>query len=408
MPKLKKPKRKPKWAKQAKTANFWGISYYCRECGRGHVISSGAKQRKVAESKLARFTLMLERGEIVCGVNPFLDRTPRQVRLTVPEAVQSFEADLRGGRVRGGQRRAVSEEYANMALSRLRRVLGACGAKHVDALSTDMVNAALDRLHEEGTIASLMTRRHHETIVRTFGKWLVNTERQDRDPFRLLKLTYVGEGDTVHDRTAFTLEQLQLIVNAARSGPTRIGLTGEQRAILYILAAYTGLRAREAAAVRKQDFTDGMAQVKVAGMFCKTKHEALQPVPSFLRPVLAAYVANLQDGDFLFPGGRKQVGGKWETAGWVKGKSAGEFLRYDAAKVGIVIGREGKEQNKGVLDFHSLRHFYGTVCDQAGISDGLRRKLHRASSQKLLDRYTHRELAELTAAVEELPAIAWS
>jgi hypothetical protein len=92
----------------------------------------------------------------------------------------------------------------------------------------------------------------------------------------------------------------------------------------------------------------------------------------------------------------------------VKGKSAGEFLRFDAAKVGIVIGRKGKEQNGGVLDFHSFRHFYGTVCDQAGISDGLRRKLHRASTQKLLDRYTHRELAELTAAVEELPAIAWS
>jgi hypothetical protein len=91
----------------------------------------------------------------------------------------------------------------------------------------------------------------------------------------------------------------------------------------------------------------------------------------------------------------------------VKGKSAGEFLRYDAARVGIVIGRKGKEHNGGVLDFHSLRHFYGTVCDRAGISDGLRRKLHRASCQKLLDRYTHRELAELTAAVEELPAIAW-
>jgi hypothetical protein len=38
---------------------------------------------------------------------------------------------------------------------------------------------------------------------------------------------------------------------------------------------------------------------------------------------------------------------------------------------------------------------------------GLRRKLHLASCQKLLDCYTHRELAELTAAVEELPAITW-
>lgn len=126
-----------------------------------------------------------------------------------------------------------------------------------------------------------------------------------------------------------------------------------------------------------------------------------------MRPILTVYVASVQADDFLFSGGWLQIGGKWEAAGWVKGKSAGKFLRYDAAKVGIVIGWKGKEQNKGVLDFHSLRHFYGTVCDRAGISDGLRRKLHRASPQKLLDRYRHRELAELTAAVEELPAIAW-
>jgi hypothetical protein len=33
--------------------------------------------------------------------------------------------------------------------------------------------------------------------------------------------------------------------------------------------------------------------------------------------------------------------------------------------------------------------------------------LHRSSCRKLLERYTHRELAELTAAVEELPAVAW-
>jgi integrase len=399
---------KPKWARKATTANFWGISFYCRECRRGHIIFSGARKKKVASSKLAQFTLMYERGEIVCGINPFPDRAPKQARLTVDEALEAFDTDQRAGRVRPGQRRAVSEDYAKMARSRLRRVLDACGARHVDALSTDAVNAALDRLQQEGIIATLQTRRHHESIVRSFGKWLCNTERLDRDPFRLLKLTYVGEGDTVHDRTAFTLEQLQQIVNVARSGPVRVGLTGEQRAVLFLTAAYTGLRAREAAAVRKQDFTGGMAQVKVAGMFCKNQQDAFQPVPSFMRPIIAAYVANLQDSDFLFPGGWQQVGGKWQTAGWVKGKAAGEFLRYDGARVGIVIGRKGKEQNHGVLDFHSLRHFYGTMCDRAQISDNLRRKLHRASTQKLLDRYTHRELAERTAAVEELPAVAWS
>jgi hypothetical protein len=50
---------------------------------------------------------------------------------------------------------------------------------------------------------------------------------------------------------------------------------------------------------------------------------------------------------------------------------------------------------------------FGIVPGIVHSHSGLRRKLHRASCPKLLDRYTHRELAELTAAVEELPAIAW-
>src|SRR5262249_34696151 len=34
-PTLVKPKRKPKGAKEAMTASFWDISYYCRDCRRG-------------------------------------------------------------------------------------------------------------------------------------------------------------------------------------------------------------------------------------------------------------------------------------------------------------------------------------------------------------------------------------
>jgi integrase len=405
MPTLVKPKRMPKGAATATVANVWCISYYCRECSRGHVISAGCRKKNVAQSKLAKFTLMLERGEIVCGVNPFLHENGKPSRLHIEDAMQAFEADLRAGRVRRGQRRAVSQDYANMAIARLRKVLGACEVEYVDALSTDAVNRVIDRLQQEGTIPTPQTRRHYESTTRTFGKWLVETERQERDPFRLLKLTYVGEGDLVHERTAFTLEQVRKIVEAARSGPSRLGLTGEQRAMLYTFASYTGLRARESASVRRQDFETGMTQVRVSGVFTKNSQEAIQPIPSFIRSMLAAFVANLQDGDFLFPGGWQQVNGKWEPMGWVKGKSAAEFLRYDAAKVGIVIGRNGREQNGGVLDFHSFRHLYCTLCDQAGLSDGLRRKLHRASCQKLLDRYTHRELDELTAAVEQLPAM---
>jgi hypothetical protein len=93
-------------------------------------------------------------------------------------------------------------------------------------------------------------------------------------------------------------------------------------------------------------------------------------------------------------------------AGWIAGKSAGEFLRKDGARVGIVIGRKGQEANGGrVLDFHSFRHSYVSALDRAGISEGLSRKLARASCRAILERYTHREFEELCTAVEAIPAL---
>ena len=74
--------------------------------------------------------------------------------------------------------------------------------------------------------------------------------------------------------------------------------------------------------------------------------------------------------------------------------------------MGIVIGRKGLEANGGrVLDFHSFRHSYVSALDRAGISEGLSRKLARASCRAILERYTHREFEELSAAIEGIPAI---
>jgi hypothetical protein len=59
-----------------------------------------------------------------------------------------------------------------------------------------------------------------------------------------------------------------------------------------------------------------------------------------------------------------------------------------------------------VLDFHSFRHSYISSLDRAGLSEGLSRKLARASSRSILFRSTHRELDELMEAVEGIPVMA--
>jgi integrase len=388
------------------------ICYFCWFRRRSVVISTACKSRRNAERRLREFCDLLECGE-VGRENPFLLRRSQRVeeadRLAIGECLTAFEADRRAGRVRKGKRKAVSRTHADLVMGRVRKIVEGCGIRRASDLCPDTVNRLLDRLQQEGEIKTAQTRKHYERAVKSFGRWLAVTERLQKDPLGRLEVTCVEAADVVHGRGAFTKEEIERIAEAARKGPSYRGLTGTQRAILYVFASCTGLRAKECAAVRKGVFGLGLACVRLLGQFTKNSQDAMQPIPSFLRPTLAEYVTTLGDDDFLWPGGWEQDGqGGWVEAGWIAGKEAGEFLRKDAAgcSPGIVIGRKGQEANGGrVLDFHSFRHSYVSSLARAGISEGLAQKLARASCRAILLRYTHTECDQLTEAIEGIPPL---
>ena len=116
-------------------------------------------------------------------------------------------------------------------------------------------------------------------------------------------MSYVEAADVVHGRGAFHPEEIEAIAGAAKSGPAFKWLTGPQRQVLYLFAASSGFRAKEWAAVRKGDFGPELAFVRIPGTFTKNGKNAVQPIPSFLRPALTEHVAGLSDDDFLWPGG---------------------------------------------------------------------------------------------------------
>jgi integrase len=267
------------------------------------------------------------------------------------------------------------------------------------------VNAFLDRCQADGTIQTNQTRKHHERAIKAFTRWAHATERIDRDILARLDVTYVDqERDVVYTRSEFTLEEMGRIIQAATGATPMAGLTGRQRALLYAFAASTGFRARECAAIRRQDFTEGFGFVTLSGFFTKNRKRATLPIPPKLREVLAEYAAKLAPDEFLWPGGWEQNEKReWMPAGWIKHSRAGDFLRADAALVGIVIGRKGKSANGGrLLDFHSYRHTYISNLERADVSDGLRGQLSRATAQ-VVEPYTHRELGRLAEVAERLP-----
>ena len=84
-------------------------------------------------------------------------------------------------------------------------------------------------------------------------------------------------------------------------------------------------------------------------------------MPSFLRPILAAYVADIQGGHSRRRGWLKSM--SRGDGSWIKGKPAASSSAT-AAKIDIVIdARKGAERRRVRLPLASA--LYGTVCDCA-------------------------------------------
>ena len=186
--------------------------------------------------------------------------------------------------------------------------------------------------------------REYETAVKSFTAWLERTNRLPVDPLRGFRRTHVAKNEEVRTRHAFTSDELKKIFNATLEGPIRQKWPGLQRELLYRFCMETGFRAAEAGAMRKQDFAEDLTSVHIAPWFTKSGKEADQPIPELLRPKLALFLTSLSQGEFLWPGGWKQLDdGSWSKAGWVNYKGAGRVLNADAAAAGIEIGQKAKE-----------------------------------------------------------------
>ena len=82
------------------------------------------------------------------------------------------------------------------------------------------------------------TSNHYVTALRGFGKWLWrNAKVMDRSPFELLDKVD-AKSDVRKSRRALVSDQFSRFVNAARNSPKMYkGLSGQDRAMLYLLAA---------------------------------------------------------------------------------------------------------------------------------------------------------------------------
>jgi integrase len=223
--------------------------------------------------------------------------------------------------------------------------------------------------------------------------------------------------DRRHDRRALSSEEFAALIAAARSGPPIEGISGPDRAMLYILAGWTGFRKGELGSLtlRSLNLDGNPPTATVAAGFSKRRRDDTQVLHPALVIQLRSWFATkrrLKLNEPLFPISGRITGGTdrkthkmiqldlaTARAKWIDdAKSAKQRRERDKSDFLAYCDDSGR-----YADFHSLRHTFITQLAQAGISPRMAQTLARHSDIRLtLGVYTHVDLQEQVAAIQLL------
>ncbi len=245
----------------------------------------------------------------------------------------------------------------------------------------------------ETTGASSTTSNHYLRAMKSFGAWLVRAHRNDANPFSDLSALNV-ETDLRRPRRSLPAQEFEALIAAAKSSRRVFrGLDGLDRAMLYILAANTGLRASELASLRLKSLDFDAPAVHVQAAYSKRRRAERQPLRPDVAGMLKRWVAQREirkPDETLWPG-------TWS-------QNAAEMLRGDLDDAQIAFVDDSGQ----FFDFHALRHQFISNLAKAGVHPKVAQELARHSTIQLtMDRYTHVDREQLNNALENLPGIGF-
>ena len=290
------------------------------------------------------------------------------------------------------QARRVSDAQVKLVVYRAERIIEACRVRILTDLSASRVQKFLADLRADGL--SIQTSNHYLRAIKQFSRWLVRDRRAGEDPLVFISMLNVAT-DRRHDRRPLTEVEFSALIAAATNGKTFSLLTGSDRAVLYTVAAYTGLRASELASLTPESFRldETTPTVTVLAAYSKHRRQDVLPLHPSLVESLRPWLAK-----------KKAAAPVW-TGPWARGKRAGKILQKDLKAAGIpYVDDQGR-----YADFHALRHTFITNMMKAGISPKTAQSLARHSTIDLtMNVYTSLTVNDQAAAIASLPGLKTS
>ena len=223
-------------------------------------------------------------------VDPREGRYAVEGKHPIGEHIADFAADLKA-KGRSGKHYTLTE-------NRVRRVVTLADIQTLAGFQPSKVTGALGILRTglivEGKPAvkpvSKASALHYTRAVKMFSAWLEHDNRARGNALKSIKVGTVQKSEHCRVPRAMTAgEFLELVRHVEQAGDVW-GMSGGDRAVLYRLAAATGLRASELASLTRESFdlaADGGPVVTVAAAYSKRKRDDVQPLPVELAGVLA-------------------------------------------------------------------------------------------------------------------------
>ena len=248
---------------------------------------------------------------------------------------------------------------------------------------------------------SIHASNDYLAAIKAFSNWMVRSRRLAENPFQYLeKLNPDEERNPKHARRPASDEDFAQLLSATNEAGLFRGLSGQDRAMLYLVAASTGFRASELASLTRDSFdlNSDVPSVTVAAAYSKRRRKDQLPLCTDVAALLSDYLDELQttrtgnvipiaDSRIVWPG-------TWA-------EKAAEMLKADLTAAGVAY----QDERGRFLDFHALRHTFASNLAKAGVPPKLAQELMRHSDVNLtMGIYLHVDLPDMAAAVERLPS----
>jgi len=293
-------------------------------------------------------------------------------------------------------------EHIGQSLSRVRKAWKGCGFRGFTDITADLFEEWILDQHKH---LSSTTINHYIRSNKAFLNWACKTaDRISANPLGSVK--YLRE-EVQNQRRVLTVDEMSYLFWHTKDSSTCFGMTGEERAYLYLLTYETGLRWKEDRSLTISSFDFTGTTVTVRSSRTKNKKKAVLPLQSETCKGLQALLENKERDEraFPLPGGKK--GAKmirkdlaaarktWLAEREKPSQEEPDFLKY--------------ETDEGTADFHALRHGFITNLVLSGLQPAQVQKLARhASIETTMKYYTHIGVNDDKRAISLVPAVLHS